>query len=331
MRKILLLSLLGLMTYQTTACDGCSMYEYSTIKNRSYVGLFYRYRVFNGYKHLGHTKKFYVGTSAKTTHQNSGSLSYEKNSKDYEIYHSYEFRMNYAIKEKYNLLLVIPYQTAAVRYEKVFKEMAPATDTTFSVSGMSDVIVSVERVFQKETETWQHNFKLGLGLKLPTGKYKTESELDIYHPTLQPGTGSWDGILRMNYVGLYANTLGFSGSFNYRMNSGVRYEGEDGRELHYSFGNRLNMSFSTFYLITGIDFRIAPRLGAYVEDYGYDYRYDFREEGTGGVSLFGNVGCDFTYRDLTLQLLLQAPVAENLHDEQIGNAGRFVSGLIYNF
>lgn len=331
MRKLIFVSLLGFMPSISMSCDGCSMYEYATIKNRTYAALFYRYRVFNGYKHLNNTHKFLTNTSAKVAHQGGGPITSFAHEKDYEVYHSYEFRANYSINNKFNIMLSMPYQTAKVHYEVVTSVTSPISDTTFSVSGLGDLILIGERVFQSESDHWLHNLKFGAGVKIPTGKYKTNELESIYHPTLQPGTGSWDGMIRGTYVGLLNNTFGFNSYLSYRMNGGVEYEASGGDVVVYKFGNRLNGAASFFFLYTSIDFRLAPNFGVYYEGYGYDRRADFNEIGTGGKSLFGTGGLDITYRNLTLQLQYQRIMAENLNDEQIGNAGRFVSGLILNF
>lgn len=333
MKRTLLVLLILIYSDITIACDGCSMYEYSTVRNRSYVALFYRYRVFNGYDHMGNSNRFLINAGSKLTHAQNEGFQYDEHEDDFELYHSYEFRANLAIAKKYNLMLLVPYQTSVVHYERVIEGINPIKDTTFGVSGMGDIILAGERVYQFEKEQWQHNLKLGFGVKIPTGNFKATGgdANNAYHPTLQPGTGSWDGIFRVNYVGLFANTLGINHSMNYRMNSGVSYTAEDGEKAYYRFGNRFNARLSLFWLITLPDIRIAPSIGGYLEEYGYDWRTDFIEEGTGGTSFFGTAGLDFTYQDVTLQLLYQRNVAESLHDEQIGNAGRFVSGVIWNF
>ncbi len=57
MKQITILFLF-LVTKNLWACDACSIYEFSPLQAKSYVGLFYSYSFMNGYSSLNNRSNF---------------------------------------------------------------------------------------------------------------------------------------------------------------------------------------------------------------------------------------------------------------------------------
>lgn len=340
MKKVLkMMLILGVIITKGFACDACSMYEYTSLQNRSYAAFFYNSRLFNGYSHLGGQPYYTLSPAsafqAKGTH--FSQFTPVENENDYELYTTYEARVNINIDDTYNLLLILPHRTASLYYAEVYPEVGPVTTREIVIKGIGDMVIGLERLNNYNGD-FIHRLRYGFGLKVPTGQYqKRDVHNEMYDPTIQPGTGSWDFILRGTYTAVYKQLVGYSFFMNARINTKSKIKPNAGNSevVRYKFGNRLNINFNAFYIQKFGDLQLIPKTGLYYESAAYDWLYEPDTQqsvaGTGGRTLFWNIGLDVNYKFLTLQTLWQKPVTELLHDEQMSNAGRFMIGLVYNF
>lgn len=317
------------------ACDTCVMYEYNTIRNNSYVGLFYRYRVFNGFT-TENQKSNFSPKNLRLTHAPLGDddNTYVNSYKSYEIFETYELRYNHNFKDKYNVMLIVPF----VRNENYFGEIIPligsAFDSLHVTQGIGDIIISAERLIRIKKEKTIHNIKIGFAVSLPTGKFELTNEKGfITDPSHQLGNGAMNFLPRLKYQAIIDQRLGLNSSLGYAF-SLKRNSGKiaNGIQSTYRFGNRLNVNTNLFF-ITGkyTDFKWIPKLGLYYENVVNDKLNEILQENTGGNVAFFNIGSDFAYKDFHIQTMYQLPIFENLNGEQLQNAGRIVLGLIYNF
>lgn len=313
------------------ACDVCNVYEYANRSNKSYIGVFYRNRIFNGYHELGQTHDYFIDPNslktARVSHEAEGyGLMIDRNKLDYERYQTIELRANYSIHEKWNLTIFAPYVFNQIHYEKIYEFPNPIKDTTMSISGLGDIILGTEYVLQKETNNFKHYLKPGLAIKLPTAPYATTTPEGIILPhELQRGTGSWDFILRGNYTFTYNNNLGLENSLSYKFTTAS--------PKGYKFGNRVNLMSNLFYVFTIKEniLRIIPKAGIYYEEAQIDQQSNEKISGSGGHSTFYNGGIDINVKMITFQLLYQKVISEKLYGDVMGNAGRLQMGLLYNF
>lgn len=316
------------------ACDVCNVFEYANRQNNHYIGVFYRNRMFNGFSTLDHNHVYQAmpnyNTGNRLAHEpdNSSTTTFKQTQQDFEFYQTVELRANYAISSKINVQCILPYNWSSVYYSQV-TEFLGATkpivkkDSIYGTSGIGDVVVMADYIHSIETGNWKHIIKPGLGLKLPTGtiqnKYPTGK---LYHSDLQPGTGSLDILLRANY--LVTNDLwGFDFFSNYRFCFT--------NAIHYSFGNRFNITTLAYYTLMIKSLKILPKVGIYTEFAKNDTFEGKTLQNTGGYTYFAHLGLDILLGNIVIQTTFQKPYFEYLYGDIPGNAGRLTLGLIYTF
>jgi hypothetical protein len=326
MKNIHQIIFLAAFYVQALACDVCNMYDYSGRQNQSYLGVFYRYRVMNGYSdHLPNTHKFFIGNNnARVDHDLSGKNFYhEKTNMDFQKYHIVDLRFNYSIHKKINVGAIVPVLFNTSYYSAIYYDAVPKTDSSIYTKGLGDVFL-----FSDYVMTWSKNknkvfFKPGIALKLPTGNAKVSDNGGLYPHEMQMGTGTTDLILRLN-ANVRHKKIGTELMGNYRINTKNRTEG-------YKFGNSLNLSLNPYYMISINDrISIIPKLGSYLEIAPKDKINNATLEGTGGHTWYGNVGFDLTVDKFVFQGLFQKPIRDRLNGSQLGNSGRIILGAVYN-
>lgn len=339
MKKLYLFLAVVVSLAKGMACDACNLYEYTSLKNRSYAAFFYNNRLFNGYDHLGYSSKYTLTPNStfqqKGTHFPNSVI--KPNQNDYELYQTFEARVNINLNDKYNLLFIVPHRKATLYFSEVYPEVGPVTSQEVTISGIGDAIIGVERL-NNYLGVFTHRLKYGVAIKMPTGEHeRRDAHNFMYDPVVQPGTGSWDFIFRATYLTVYEEKIGLSAFINARVNtkSSIKPNPNDSESSQYKFGNRLNFNMNLFYILKKGDLQLVPKSGVYYESASHDWLYTSDTQntvdGTGGNTWFWNVGLDINYKVFTLQSMWQKPISDKLNGNQIGNAGRLMVGAIYNF
>ncbi len=329
-----------LSTAPAQACDVCNLYECSPLQQRTFFGLVYRYRVLNGYGHLGNTHSFTrpgspfgamplqhglynpIAYSQHEPDEREGVYA-DKSAQDYETYRSWELRANYTFKQKVNLMVLLPYEHNTVYYRRLATSTtSPFTDSTMRVKGFGDLTIAADWIHQTQKGAVKHTLRPGIIIKAPTGRYRVQnSEGQAFDPVIQPGAGAWAYGLRLNYQ-WYREGFGFDAGMSYVVNSNGRHG--------YDFANSFNISQVFFYQFQKGLWNIIPRAGAYLESTGNDAYQGVEQQLSGGTSLFGQLGVDINRWQHTLQITYQMPLADNLAGNQIGNAGRLAIAFIFS-
>lgn len=311
------------------------MYEYNTLQNNSYAGLFYRYRMFNGFN-TENQPSYFSPKNARMSHAPIGDdeNTYVNSAKSYELFQTYELRYNHNIKNKYNVLVIVPYLINQNYFGEVIPLIGSPFDSLHTNKGIGDIILSGERVFRVKKNEKIHTLKIGSAFSLPTGKFELVNNKGfVTDPSHQTGTGVINILPRIQYQLIYSQrfglTTGLSSGFNIRKkNSKIA----NGIATTYHFGNRINANLTVFSIVGKYtSFKCIPKIGLYYEYVFKDELNQLEQEDTGGNVTFLSIGNDFMYKDFQLQLMYQAPISENLNGEQLKNAGRVIIGLIYNF
>jgi len=338
---LLILIVTLLPSYNAQACDSCNFFEYSLLGNKSYFGLYYRFRGFQEYK--TYPKSIPTGVlhqprqlsttplpwdnSKEVMHDPEGNGLYVKKSrKDYETYQTIEARGNYTLNNKWNFTFLLPYEFNKIYYEEYLDLPNPVRDTTLFVQGWGDLTVAADYIWLVYNQKSRHTIRPGFALTLPTGQPLVESNnenKDYFDPIIQPGKGAWASTFRLNYQWFLTNQ---------GINAGASYQMSSEGEQEYQFGNSLNVYAIYFRQFTsGTNWLFAPNIGFYYEDSQKDKWKGEVQQVTSGDVGFAQVGMDVNYTQTTLSLVYQHAVFQHLNGNQILNKTRFSVGITRSF
>ncbi|WP_100627536.1 transporter family protein [Algoriphagus formosus] len=341
MKKIVFLILFSLaFSNRGMACDSCNFFEYSLLENKSYFGLFYRFRGFDDYKsysssttsqirnfpaQLSTNLRPWDGPSVMHEPEGNG-LFVQKTKQDFETYQTIEARGNFTLDNKWNFTFLLPYEFNRVYYEKYLDLPNPTRDTTLYVQGWGDLTVTAEYIHLIYNTKSRHTLRPGLALTLPTGQALVTSNnenQDLFDPIIQPGKGAFSFTPRLNYQWFLDNQ---------GVNVGLSYQWSTEGEQTYEFGNSFNayaLYFRQFELKSGL--LLVPNAGFYYERSEMDLYQGELQELTGGKVGFAQLGLDINWVQTTFSVLVQSPVFQTLNGNQIQNQNRFSVGIIRSF
>jgi hypothetical protein len=296
--------------------------------NQSQLGVFYRYRSFNGYKDQKHAifpnnaqffrlnpKPVYIFDEKLNQEISSSRHSHNKNPNDYEIYRVAELRAKYFIHQRIELNAIMPFVMNSVRYN----------DVTTHIQGQGDlnVFAGYHAIRKIEVPNVQQRLIIGGGIKFRTGEfYLTDATDKRIHYLVQPGSGSNDVFVFSNYF-LSLSKLGFSTNLMYKYNGANMYK----ESVAPGFTNFTNVFYK---LNLNQNFMIIPALSFFYE-FTQGEIYDNKLTGSHGMNnaLFGP-SIDLFYKNISFNCVIQ----KSLFDLEKGHpesAGRVVFGLTYNF
>ena len=175
-----------------------------------------------------------------------------------------------------------------------------------TIQGVGDInIMGIYQLLQthKDSTVFVHTLNLGVGVKLPTGKYE-QSNSGLVNPSFQLGTGSWDYTIMTEYV-LKRKRIG--------LNSMLNYIFKTENSNYYRFGNQFNYSSTLFYLFeTDDELAIAPQLGIAGEVYDSNYQYRELLRFTKGDVFFGKIGFELGKKRFSIGGNTMFPLVQNL-------------------
>jgi hypothetical protein len=166
-------------------------------------------------------------------------------------------RLQYAISDKIAFGVSMPYVLRSETNNSEFTSFE-----SLSSSGIGDLLLQSNFTLLSKGK---YSFLLSGGLKMPTGSNDEKNEFGFTLPAdLQPGTGSWDGIVG----GLYEMSNILDGHFHFNISATARFNGKgtrfDGRQT-YKFGN-------AFQFVTGLTYEILIKQSYIVPSINLSYR-----------------------------------------------------------
>lgn len=315
--------------FNASACDICGCYMGITpFDNQSQMGVFYRYRSFNGYKNQKHAifpansrffnyqaKPVYIFDETLNQEVLSSRHSHKKNPNDYEIYRVAELRAKYFIHQRIEVNAIMPFVMNSVRYNSIA--------THVQGQGDLNLFAGYHALRKIEVENIQQRLILGGGIKLRTGEFYLNDASDKrIHYLIQPGTGTNDLFLYSNYF-LSFNKIGFSTNLMYKYNGANMYK----ESVAPGFTNFTNVFYK---FIFNKNFSIIPAISFFYE-YTQGEIYDDKLLGFHGMNnaLLGP-SIDIFVKNISINCAFQKSVFdfESGHPE---SAGRVVFGITYNF
>ena len=196
--------------------------------------------------------------------------------------------------------------------------------------GFGDMVLMVKYRLMNPLAWGGWEVSAGIGPKLPTGSYNyTGSGGEEFGMDIQPGTGAFDWI---SWLSVSKNHL-FIPNLNLRSGVTFRYAGknssyQDGRV--YDFGNEIQASMGLSYsFYTGINWDLFGFVR--YRHQGFDVLDGNHVETIGGEWLFVSPGAGAAVtQNLSLLVLADLPIYQNLHGPQLTSSFRVSAGIVYN-
>jgi hypothetical protein len=202
---------------------------------------------------------------------------------------------------------------------------------SWNFSGLGDMVVSAQYALLVPSEEFQPYVSLVVGMKLPTGvtgfKNVDGEEAEV---TIQPGTGSLDGIVGLNYRQTLLSVPTVSGSYSaLPLTIGATYQFNGKGTYDYRFGNSLITSVGTAYQFTNRASLLFQANGRFQDFADVGTTGEFRED-TGGTWIFASPGLSFQLADaFSAYGYVQLPIYQNVHGIQQTAKVNLLFGVSY--
>jgi hypothetical protein len=311
MKKIFLLLIIACTctSIQSNACPicGCGVGGF-------YIGLLPTY------------KSQFIGIRYQYSHYET-RLTDEPDQFSHDHYHEAELYGGVTLGKHWQLLGFVPYH---------FNHQI-TDDGIVDKNGLGDISVLANYKLWESSKLTKNNtsfnqeFWLGAGLKLPTGKYGVNFS-DSVHEELadllgdvnsQMGTGSTDFLFNAMY-NIHLNKVGINTTANYKMNTI--------NNSNFKYGDRFSInSFAYYEAKAGKKIYMAPNIGVLYEYAASNYFTKNKVEETGGYAVFTSAGIDINLSKITVGTNVQLPVAQNYAHGQTQAKLRGLVHVTYTF
>lgn len=196
-----------------------------------------------------------------------------------------------------------------------------------SLMGLGDAVIGAGRLFNFELGNQKQHLgqiMLSASVKLPTGVHDAKVNGDDFViPNLQPGSGSWDLLVNVNYM-QRLDAWGFQSQLALRYN-GVNPAG-------YRFGNRRAAAFKAFRFIDVGERKLLPGVEIAVGSASPDLLSDPHgqlNELSGGRSVMVSSGIDFFTNRWGVSTSVALPVYQRMAGGHLTSKGSGSLVLIY--
>ncbi len=211
-------------------------------------------------------------------------------------------------------------------------EGGTGTWASWNFNGMGDVSVSGQYALILPSKEFAPYVGLVAGVKFPTGVTDARNQAgEAAEITIQPGTGSYDGIVGLQYRQPLVSLPSVSGKYSVLpLTVGVQYQIDGAGRDNYRVGNALQMHLGTGYQVAdraSLDLQINGRFQGY-SDVG---NTDEPKENTGGTWIFVSPGLGVQLTDaFSGSAYIQLPVYQNVHGLQQAAPFNLSLGLSYS-
>lgn len=284
MRKLILIILLVVSIQQAHACDlcGCNSGNYFIGPmpqfNRYFVGLQYSFQQYNTV--LNTDKTQFSNNFFQTTNLLLGSK----------------------FLTDWQLFAFIPYNINKSHSDEGSETITGLGDITF----LTDYNLLDIKTLNKDSETVFHQWMVGGGIKIPTGKFRVDSAEIVSTANMQMGTGSYDFLINSIYS-YQIRSWGFNFNANYKINTSSQ---------HFKFGNLFSINTFVFRTFHIDNLTISPNVGLLFESIDANRNYSQKVADTGGTNLFASLGLEIRLKNISLGTNFQIPLLTDISNHQ---------------
>jgi len=157
-------------------------------------------------------------------------------------------------------------------------------DGSYTNSGIGDIrfslVTPLIRSNWEETPEWRFLVLSGIGVKLPTGKFNFKPEdMELLLPNLQLGSGSWDGLVFMNFSARKKQWIT-------NLDASISYNGTNSNG--YQFGTRTSSRIQSGFWLPSFKLKgaIVPQIGMQLDHASTDYNKTRPNTFSGGHQLY---------------------------------------------
>jgi len=304
-KLILIISIIFVIQFQSFSCDvcGCSL-------GGNYFGILPQF----GKNFVG--MRWSQASFHASMNHNSNYLSPEYSD---DTFNKLEIWGRFYINKKIQVFAFIPYS---------FNQME-GTHQSVRSNGLSDITLSSNYLIinngEDASKKIKHSLSVGLGLKLPTGKYNFEDQGELVNPNFQMGTGSTDISFSSIYTVRY-NKVGSNLETGYKVNSANKND--------YRFGNQFYVANHFFYWQQVKSIAVLPNAGLYFENGQKHKDGKVIQNNTGGHSLLLSTGIEAYVKSFTIGFNFKLPLVQNYNTDDISEisaAHRITASFSFNF
>lgn len=308
MTRTLLLGALLVCALRNLGCDVCGIFLGIQPNDRtSSFGLVYRMRYLEG--------RFEPPRTAVLT-KHGGADDLPVPTHRTETYQALELRADIRLGQRWSLLGILPVvNNYASSNGRVDADIYGVADPTVLARW-----IAVNTKQKADTVRWRHRFTIGAGGKLPVGRTTMRYDEQLVDHDLQPGTGTFDGVLSLEYLVRHNGWgAGFSsiGRWNAANNEGFRA------------GHGVNGTLELFRVFEGGHVQWMPLVGAYAEVMAQDRLAGIDDAATGGRTFFSHMGARLWWRSFGGHVLWQHALRHDQGRDMMPDRERLVLGLTY--
>jgi hypothetical protein len=284
--------LLMLVSIPALACDICG-----SGAGGSYLGLLPQFRKhFFGFRYQQNSLVHHLGAG--------GSVNYLTTTETYRIT---EFWGAANIGSRFRITAFIPFN-----FIQRTNQQEHLTD-----QGMGDVtVIGYYQLLNTNTEAdpgkLVQSLWIGAGVKLPSGKYNPEDKniQQSAQNTFQLGTGSTDLSVHAMYD-LRLQQTGININAGYKMKTRNKYD--------YQYGNKFTLNTLAYHRFSIADkINFLPNAGVLYETSAKDWKTkDIQVWETGGYSLMGTIGLEFSAGRISAGVNFQTPLSQRLGEGKV--------------
>jgi hypothetical protein len=237
----------------------------------------------------------------------------------------------YIVQSQYGMSDVIGLSLSFPIIDRQHTHLENGEMERFNVVGISDITVSGEYTLLLPSSPFGPALSLILGLKLPTGSTeKTNTRGERAEVTIQPGTGSLDGIIGTNFRQSLFSVPNLSGLYtSVPVIMSVTYQFAGRGADDYRFGNTLLAHLGTEYELVR-SLRLMVQVNGRFQGFADVGRTGEPRENTGGTWIFLSPGVSGQFAGgLSGYLHLQIPIYQNVHGIQQTAGSNLQMGVSY--
>jgi hypothetical protein len=299
MKKIIIIILLTISFQDNFACDicGCSSGNY-------FIGP------------LPQFKNYFLGT--RYTFRSFKTVLNDDNSQySNDFYQTIEVWGGLRLNNRLELYMFAPYNINKSVTDDGNTQNSGISDLTF----IGNYNLLDKKYLNEDTETVSQQLWIGGGLKIPTGKFETDTSELISSANSQPGTGSFDFLINLTYTFLI-KSWGFNSNINYKLNQEAD---------NFKFGNRFSASGFVYRSSHLSKVILSPNIGILFENLEPDKILKEKVEDTGGLVLLSVFGIETIFSKIGIGMNVQLPIVQNLSNSQTNTTLRGMVHLSYLF